>query len=112
MGVLVTDLSVGAPPTAEAPPCVFQVPREAIYGVDLEGTWCQAGEEDRDEATLLRSLNRQDQLFILVHSKPELHPVFSETLRISTKQPHLDQLHNNQENDLEHLKKHTLLGQH
>ena len=53
LGVLVTDLSVGAPPTAEAPLCVFQVLREAICGVDLEGTWCQAGEEDRDEATLL-----------------------------------------------------------
>ena len=38
LGVLVTDLSV----------------REATFGVDLEGTWCQAGEEDRDEATLLR----------------------------------------------------------
>ena len=48
LGVLVTDLSVGAPPAAEAPPCVFQVLREAICGVDLEGTWCQAGEEDRD----------------------------------------------------------------
>ena len=54
LGVLVTDLSVRAPPTAEAPLCVFQVLREAICGVDLEGTWCQAGEEDRDEATLLR----------------------------------------------------------
>jgi len=53
LGVLVTDLSVGAPPAAEAPPCVFQVLREAIHGVDLEGTWSQAGEEDRDEATLL-----------------------------------------------------------
>jgi len=54
LGVLVTDLSVGAPPAAEAPLCVFQVLREAIFGVDLGGTWCQAGEEDRDEATLLR----------------------------------------------------------
>ena len=43
---------------------------------------------------------------------PELHPVFSEILRKSTKQSHLDHLHNNQENDLEHLNKHTLLGQH
>ena len=43
---------------------------------------------------------------------PELHPVFLETLRKSTKQSQLDHLHNNQENDLEHLKKHTLLGQH
>ena len=43
-----TDLSVGAPPAAEAPLCVFQVFREAICGVDTEGTWCQAGEEDRD----------------------------------------------------------------
>ena len=54
LGALVTDLSVGAPPVAEAPLCVFQVLREAICGVDLEGPWCQAGEEDRDEATLLR----------------------------------------------------------
>jgi len=54
LGVLVIDLSVEAPPAAEAPPCVFQVLREAICGVDLKGTWCQAGEEDRDEATLLR----------------------------------------------------------
>ena len=30
MGVRVTDLSVGAPPAAEAPPCVFQVLREAF----------------------------------------------------------------------------------
>jgi len=43
---------------------------------------------------------------------PELHPVFSETLRKSTKQPHLGHLHYNQESDLEHLKTHTLLGQH
>jgi len=52
LGVLVTDLSVGAPPTAEAPPCVFQVLRKALCGVDLEDTWCQAGEEVRDEAML------------------------------------------------------------
>jgi len=37
---------------------------------------------------------------------------FLRTLRKSTKQPHLDHLHNNQENDLENLKKDTLLGQH
>ena len=54
MGVRVTDLSVGAPLAAEAPPCVFQVPREAICGVDMKGTWREDGEEDRDEATLLR----------------------------------------------------------
>ena len=54
LSVLVTDLSIGAPPAAEAPPYVFQVLREAICGADLKGTWCQAGEEDRDEATLLR----------------------------------------------------------
>ena len=54
LGVLVTDLSVGAPPAAEAPPCVFQVLREALCGVDLEDAWCQAGEEVRDKATLLR----------------------------------------------------------
>ena len=53
MGVRVTDLSVGAPPDAEASPCVFQVPGEAICGVDLKGAWREAGEEDRDEATLL-----------------------------------------------------------
>ena len=40
-------------------------------------------------------------MFILVHSKLELHPVFSETLRISTKKSTLDHLHHNQENDLE-----------
>ena len=34
------------------------------------------------------------------------------TQRITTKQSPLDHLHNNQENDLDHLKKHTLLGQH
>ena len=53
----------------------------------------------------LKSQRQRDctQLFILVHSKPELHPVFSETLRISTKQSPLDHLHHNQENDLEHL---------
>ena len=38
LGVLVTDLSVRVPPAAEAPPCVFQVLREAICGVDLEST--------------------------------------------------------------------------
>jgi len=38
-GVLVTDLSVGAPPAAVAPLCVLQVLREAICCVDLEGTW-------------------------------------------------------------------------
>ena len=54
MGVLVIDLSVGAPPAAEVPLCVFQVLREAICGADLEGAWRQAGEEDRDEAMLLR----------------------------------------------------------
>ena len=54
LGVLVTDLSVGVPPAAEAPPYVFQVLREAICSADSEGTWSQAGEEDRDEATLLR----------------------------------------------------------
>jgi len=52
LGVLVTDLSVGVPPAAVAPLCIFQVLREAVCGVDLEGTWCQAGEKDRDEATL------------------------------------------------------------
>ena len=54
LGVLVTVLSVEAPPAAEAPRCVFQVLRGAICGVDLKGTWCQAGEGERDEATLLR----------------------------------------------------------
>ena len=33
-------------------------------------------------------------------------------MRKSTKQSQLDHLHHNQENDLEHLKTHTLLGQH
>jgi len=52
LGVLVTDLSVRAPPAAEAPPCVFRFSEEAFCGVDLKGTWSQAGEEVRDEATL------------------------------------------------------------
>ena len=39
LGVLVTDLSVGAPPVAEASLCVFQVLREAICCVGLEDTW-------------------------------------------------------------------------
>ena len=52
LGVLVIDLSVRAPPAAER--LCFQVLKEAICGVDLKGTWCQAGEEDHDEATLLR----------------------------------------------------------
>ena len=39
LAVLVTDLSVGAPPAAEAPLCVFQVLREAICCVGLEDTW-------------------------------------------------------------------------
>ena len=51
-------------------------------------------------------------MFILVHSKPRATSSLLRTLRKSTKQSHLDHLHNNQENDLEHLKKHTLLGQH
>ena len=54
LGVLVTDWSVEAPPAAEARPCVFQVLKEAICRVDLKGTWCQAVEGERDEATLLR----------------------------------------------------------
>jgi len=51
LGVLVPDLRVGAPPAAEAPPSAFQVLREAFCGGDLKGTWSQAGEEVRDEAT-------------------------------------------------------------
>ena len=51
-------------------------------------------------------------MFILVHSKPRATSSLLRTLRKSTKQSHLDHLHNNQENDLEHLKTHTLLGQH
>jgi len=54
LGVLVTDSSVGASPAAEVPHCVFQVLKGAICGLDLKGTWCQAGEGERDEATLLR----------------------------------------------------------
>ena len=78
----------------------------------------------------LKSQRQRDctQLFILVHSKPELHPVFSETLRKSTKQSPLDHLHNNQETlntsrntlslantkiaDLEHLKNTANLSKH
>ena len=51
-------------------------------------------------------------MFILVHSKPRATSSLLRTLRKSTKQSHIDHLHNNQENDLEHLKTHTLLGQH
>ena len=51
-------------------------------------------------------------MLILVHSKPRVTSSLLRTLRKSTKQSPLDHLHNNQENDLEHLKKHTLLGQH
>ena len=51
-------------------------------------------------------------MFILVHSKPRVTNSLLRTLRKSTKQSHLDHLHNNQENDLEHFKKHTVLGQH
>ena len=51
-------------------------------------------------------------MFILVHSKPRARSSLLRTLRKSTKQSQLDHLHNNQENDLEHLKTHTLLGQH
>ena len=50
-------------------------------------------------------------MFILVHSKPRATSSLLRTLRKSTKQSQLDHLHN-QENDLEHLKKHTLLGQY
>ena len=51
-------------------------------------------------------------MFILVHSKPRATSSLLRTLRKSTKESQLDHLHNNQENDLEHLKKHTVLGQH
>ena len=74
LGLLVTNLSVGAPPAAEAPLCAFQVLREAICGVDLKDTWCQASEGDRDEATLLRLgqpagtiKKTQFILFIILH---------------------------------------------
>jgi len=51
-------------------------------------------------------------MFILVHSKPRATSSLLRTLRKSIKQSQLDHLHNNQENDLEHLKKHTILSQH
>ena len=52
-------------------------------------------------------------MFILVHSKTQSYIQSSQKpLRKSTKQSHLDHLHHNQESDLEHLKTHTLLGQH
>ena len=52
-------------------------------------------------------------MFILVHSKSRAtSSLLRNPMRKSTKQSPLDHLHNNQENDLEHLKKHTLLGQH
>ena len=47
-----------------------------------------------------------------VHSKPKATSSLLRTLRKSTKQSQLDHLDNNQENYLEHLKKHILLGQH
>ena len=54
-------------------------------------------------------------MFILVHSKSRATSSLlrnPETLSKSTKQSQLDHLHHNQESDLEHLKAHTLLGQH
>jgi len=52
-------------------------------------------------------------MFILVHSKTRAtSSLFRNPLRKSTKQSQLDHLHHNQESDLEHLKTHTLLGQH
>jgi len=52
-------------------------------------------------------------MFILVHSKSRAtSSLLRKPLRKSTKQSHLDHLHHNQESDLEHLKTHTLLGQH
>ena len=62
----------------------------------------------------LKSQGQRDftQMFILVHSKSRATSSLLRTLRKSTKKSQLDHLHNNQENDLEHLKKHTLIGQH
>ena len=52
-------------------------------------------------------------MFILVHSKSRATSnLLRNPLRKSTKQLHLDHLHHNQESDLEHLKTHTILGQH
>jgi len=52
-------------------------------------------------------------MFILVHSKPRAtSSLLTQPLRKSTKQPHLYHLDHNQESDLDHLKTHTLLGQH
>ena len=52
-------------------------------------------------------------MFILVHSKSRAtFSLLRNPLRKSIKQSHLDHLHHNQESDLEHLKTHTLLGQH
>ena len=45
----------------------------------------------------------QTQSYIQSSQKP---------LRKSTKQPHLDDLHHNQESDIDPLKTHTSLGQH
>ena len=78
--VLVTDLSVGAPPAAEAPPCVFQVLRKALCGVDLEDTWCQASEEVRDEATLCAwstsKINNKDHKSFVCPNKNEIKRFF------------------------------------
>ena len=52
-------------------------------------------------------------MFILVHSKSRAtSSLVRKPLRKSTKQSHLDHLHHNQESDHEHLKTHTLFGQH
>ena len=52
-------------------------------------------------------------MFILVHSKSRAtSSLLRKLLGKSTKQPHLDHLHHNQESDLDPLKTHTLLGQH
>jgi len=48
-----------------------------------------------------------------VHSKSRAtSSLLRKPLRKFTKQSHLDYLHHNQESNLEHLKTHTLLGQH
>jgi len=52
-------------------------------------------------------------MFILVHSKSRAtSSLLRNPLRKSTKKSQLDHLHHNQGSDLEHLKTHTLLGQH
>jgi len=54
LGVLITDLSVGPPLAAEAPSCVFRFSERQSVVWTCRARGVKAGEEDRDEASLLR----------------------------------------------------------